>query len=128
MKQVKLAVPPDSKALINRAELAGSLLAAMANPKRLMILCELLNGERSVNELSERLDVRQSTVSQHLSLLRKGGFVASRRAAQTQFYSLAGEEARAVLATLHGLYCSQPDSTRQQSNGVKRKLRTGTKR
>lgn len=111
---------------MRRAETAGSLLAAMANPKRLMILCGLLNGERTVNELSELLGVRQSTVSQHLSLLRKGGFVASRRAGQMQFYSLAGDEALAVLAALDRLYFGRSRSISRSHRG--RRARGRTKR
>ena len=84
---------------------ASTLLGAMANEKRLMILCLLVEGELSVSELAESLDTRQSTVSQHLALLRKDGFVTSRRDAQTQFYSLSGDETRSILQTLHGLYC-----------------------
>ena len=105
MNGVQRSVTMDSASLMQRAEAASRLLAAMANPKRLAILCELLNGECSVNELTVRLRIRQSTVSQHLSVLRQGEFVVSRRAGQTQFYSLAGDEAFAVLATLHRLYC-----------------------
>jgi len=84
---------------------ASRLLAAMANEKRLAILCQLVGGERSVGELAKSLGARQSTVSQHLALLRKDGLVESRRDAQSQFYSLAGGEARAVLGALYELYC-----------------------
>ncbi|ANO50534.1 transcriptional regulator [Woeseia oceani] len=84
---------------------ASSLLGAMANEKRLLILCQLFERECSVGELAEALEVRPSTVSQHLALLRKDGFVNPRRDAQTLYYSLAGDEARAVLNTLHSLYC-----------------------
>ena len=84
---------------------ASRLLAAMANEKRLMILCQLVGGERTVGELAERLELRQSTVSQHLALLKKDGFVEARRDAQSQFYSLAGGEARAILVALYNLYC-----------------------
>ena len=86
---------------------ASRLLAAMANEKRLMILCQLVGGERSVGELAELLRTRQSTVSQHLALLRRDGLVASRREGQLQLYSLAGDEARAVLGALYELYCRQ---------------------
>jgi CRISPR locus-related DNA-binding protein len=95
----------DLDVMQERAGRASQLLAAMSNEKRLMILCQLVEGERSVGELAERLGVRQSTVSQHLALLRKDGFVESRREAQSQIYSLAGAEARAVLEALYGLYC-----------------------
>ena len=87
---------------------ASTLLAAMSNDKRLMILCQLHEGERTVNDLAELLDARQSTISQHLALLRKDGFVTPRRDGQAQYYSLAGDEARSVLETLYALYCETP--------------------
>jgi DNA-binding transcriptional ArsR family regulator len=83
---------------------ASRLLAAMANEKRLMILCVLHEGERSVNELVDLLRSRQSTISQHLALLRRDGLVESRRHGQTQVYSLSGEDARCVLAALYSHY------------------------
>jgi DNA-binding transcriptional ArsR family regulator len=81
----------------------------MCNDKRLMLLCQLVKGERSVNELTELLSAPQSTISQHLSMLRREGLVHARRDGQTQFYSLAGADARAILETLQSLYCeTQP--------------------
>lgn len=88
-----------------RAGRASQLLSAMSNEKRLMILCQLVEGERTVGELADLVGIRQSTVSQHLALLKKDGFVASRRDAQSQYYSLAGAEARTVLEALYQLYC-----------------------
>lgn len=93
-------------AMRKKAQEASTLLSAIANEKRLLILCQLVNGERSVTELAELLDIRQSTVSQHLALLRKDGLVRARRDAQTLYYSLVGEEARSVLETLYSLYCA----------------------
>lgn len=84
---------------------ASRLLSAMANEKRLLILCQLVGAERSVSELAELLGVRQSTISQHLAVLKREGFVESRRDAQQQFYSLSGGEAQAVLTALYTLYC-----------------------
>jgi DNA-binding transcriptional ArsR family regulator len=94
-----------AEAMKEQAGKAHRLLAAMANEKRLMILCQLIDGERSVNDIAELLDARQSTISQHLALLRKDGFVKARREGQTQFYSLQGDDARSVIETLHTLYC-----------------------
>lgn len=94
------------EALKAQAGKASTLLAAMANEKRLMILCQLIEGECSVMELARLLDTRQSTISQHLALLRKDGYVQARRDGQTQFYSLTGDEARCILETLHKLYCA----------------------
>lgn len=95
----------DIEAIQAQASRASSLLSAMCNEKRLMLLCQLVDGERSVNDLAERLAAPQSTVSQHLALLRREGFVQARRDGQTQFYSLAGDEARAIIETLQALYC-----------------------
>jgi DNA-binding transcriptional ArsR family regulator len=94
-----------AEAMKEQAGKAHRLLAAMANEKRLMILCQLIDGERSVNDIAELLDARQSTISQHLALLRKDGFVKARREGQTRFYSLQGDDARSVIETLHTLYC-----------------------
>ena len=95
----------DKEAMLEQASRASTLLTAMCNEKRLMLLCQLIDGEKSVNELTELLRARQSTISQHLSLLRRDGFVKARREGQTQVYSLAGDEARVILETLQSLYC-----------------------
>ncbi len=79
----------------------------MGNPHRLVVLCRLLTEERSVGELERLVGLSQSALSQHLARLRRDGLVKTRRKAQTIFYSLAGDEARAVLATLQQLYCEE---------------------
>jgi DNA-binding transcriptional ArsR family regulator len=95
----------DINAMQAQASKASTLLGAMCNEKRLMLLCQLVQGERSVNDLAELLSAPQSTISQHLALLRREGLVQARRDGQTQFYSLAGDDARAILETLQSLYC-----------------------
>ena len=95
----------DIDAMQAQASRATALLGAMCNEKRLMILCQLVDAERSVNELVDLLDAAQPTVSQHLALLRRQGLVTSRQQGQTHFYSLAGNEAREVIGTLQSLYC-----------------------
>jgi DNA-binding transcriptional ArsR family regulator len=107
----------DARKMRKKAHEASSLLAAMANDKRLMILCQLVEGELSVGELAELLDARQSTISQHLALLRKDGFVESRRDAQSQYYSLTGDEVRSILETLYTLYCTPAPRKRSKANG-----------
>ncbi len=106
----------DTSEMQKNARQASALLAAMANEKRLMILCQLVDGEKSVNELADLLEIRQSTVSQHLALLRKEGFVEPRREGQSQFYSLAADEPRALLETLYSLYCA-PSAARRIGSG-----------
>ena len=88
------------------ADRASQLLTAMANPKRLLILCNLLDQELNVGQLSERVDLGQSPLSQHLSKLRAWGLVKTRREAQQVNYSLASDEVRRVLMTLYDIYCA----------------------
>ena len=90
------------------ADSASDLLKALANRHRLLIVCQLIDGERSVGDLAEFLGLRDSTVSQHLALLRKDGLVSARRDAQTIYYSIASDPAREILATLYRVYCT-PD-------------------
>lgn len=98
----------DVDAMQQQASKASSVLSAMCNQNRLMLLCQLIGTERSVNELSDLLSLAQSTVSQHLALLRREGLVRARRDGQTHFYSLAGDDARVLLETLQSLYCDPP--------------------
>jgi DNA-binding transcriptional ArsR family regulator len=88
------------------AEQASELLKSLANRHRLLILCQLVDGERSVGDLAAFLKTRDSTVSQHLALLRKDGLVQARREAQTIYYSIASCPAQRVLETLFAIYCS----------------------
>ena len=105
----------DIDAMQAQASRATSLLGAMCNEKRLMLLCQLIDGERSVNELAELLDAAQPNVSQHLALLRRQGLVAARREGQTHFYSLAGNEAREIIGTLQSLYCKPRSKDKSKS-------------
>lgn len=91
--------------LLQQARKASVLLKAMANERRLLILCYLGLEERSVSELERHVGLSQSALSQHLARLRNDGLVSTRRDGQTIFYSLHGTEARRVLATLYELYC-----------------------
>jgi ArsR family transcriptional regulator, virulence genes transcriptional regulator len=85
---------------------AEELLKAMANRHRLMILCQLIDGERSVGELAEFLTLRDANVSQHLALLRKDGLVSTRREGQTIWYAIASEPARRLVETLYQAFCA----------------------
>ncbi len=86
---------------------AAVLLKLMGNPSRLLILCKLSEGEKSVGELQDVVGLRQSTLSQHLALLRHERIVSTRRSAQTIYYSLVSRETSVLLATLYGLFCSK---------------------
>jgi DNA-binding transcriptional ArsR family regulator len=100
------------------ADRASDLLKALANRHRLLIICQLLDGERSVGDLAEFLGLRDSTVSQHLALLRKDGMVSARRDAQTIYYSIASDPAREVLNALYRVYCA-PQSKSPQKNDIR---------
>lgn len=84
---------------------AAQLLEAMANPRRLLILCNLLEQELNVTQLGQRIALGQSALSQHLSRLRALGLVTARRDGQQVRYSLASDEVRRVLAVLYAIYC-----------------------
>jgi len=96
------------------ADSASDLLKALANRHRLLIVCQLIDGERSVGDLAELLGLRDSTVSQHLALLRKDGLVSARRDAQTIYYSIASEPAREILAALYRVYCAPQNGKASQ--------------
>jgi DNA-binding transcriptional ArsR family regulator len=85
---------------------ASGLLKALANPHRLLIVCQIIEKERSVGELADFLDVRDSTVSQHLALLRHDGIVTTRRDGQTIWYSIGSNPARDVVYTLYRAFCA----------------------
>jgi DNA-binding transcriptional ArsR family regulator len=84
---------------------ASQLLKTLANEKRLMVLCLLVEGERSVGGLNAELDLSQSALSQHLAILRDSGLVNTRREAQTIYYTMAKGPARKIIETLHDIYC-----------------------
>lgn len=92
--------------LISRSEDVAQLLKAMSNSHRLLILCELNNGEQSVSTLEGVVGLSQSALSQHLAKLRESGIVATRRDAQTIYYSLADERVATLMSTLYDLFCA----------------------
>lgn len=84
---------------------AAKLLRALANERRLMILCQLGDRERSVGELQPLVGLSQSALSQHLAVLREEGVVATRREGQTVWYRIADPAAVKVVATLAEIFC-----------------------
>jgi DNA-binding transcriptional ArsR family regulator len=83
------------------------LLKAMANPARLMILCQLAEGEKSVGEMESVIGLSQSGLSQHLAVLRRKRIVATRREAQSIYYSLASKEVEEIMAALYRVFCAK---------------------
>ena len=88
---------------------AGGLLKALANPDRLLLLCQLTQGEQTVGALEAALGIRQPSLSQQLGVLRQEGLVATRRDGKQIHYSVASPEALAVLRLLYQLYCPKED-------------------
>ena len=88
------------------ADAASELLKALANRHRLLILCQLIDGERSVGELAAFLGVRDSTVSQHLAILRRDDLVEARRDGQTIWYSISSVPARDLVEVLYRSFCA----------------------
>src|SRR5690554_6200654 len=86
---------------------AAGLLKALAHPARLLVLCQLVEGERSVGELQPVTGLSPSALSQHLAVLRDMALVHTRREAQSIYYSLADGPALGVLAALHAAYCGE---------------------
>lgn len=96
----------------SQAGAAVSLLKAMANECRLLVLCHLsASGELSVGDLGERVGISQSALSQHLAKLREEGLVATRKDAQTVYYRLCNPRAEQLLALLHDLFCPELGQT-----------------
>jgi len=89
------------------ADKASALMKTLGHQGRLMILCQLATGEKSVGELSRLLDIPQSPLSQHLSRMRTESLVTPRRDAQTVYYSLNSDEAGKIIECLYGLYCAK---------------------
>lgn len=89
---------------------AAALLKALANPKRLQILCTLRDGELSVGALNARIPLSQSALSQHLAVLRSDGLVSTRRESQTIYYSLRPGPALDIIRVLYGHFCYTPRS------------------
>jgi DNA-binding transcriptional ArsR family regulator len=97
--------PADFQALQKKAAHATVLLKSMANETRLLILCQLALGEKSVSELLKCIPLSQSALSQHLAVLRRENLVATRREAQSVVYSLASDEVTWIMTSLYDLFC-----------------------
>jgi ArsR family transcriptional regulator len=100
---------PDFSSMADQAKAASELMKAVAHEGRLMILCHLVGGEKSVGELEELIGARQAAVSQQLARLRLEGLVRSRRDGKAIYYSISDPRAKRLVQTLHGLFCA-PDT------------------
>ncbi len=98
----------DLERMQNSAKTASDLLKLLGHPDRLMVLCQLKNGEQSVGQLSKSVGIKQSALSQHLARMRHLGVVDSRRDAQTIYYCLSGEKVTRIVSLVYELYCGEP--------------------
>jgi DNA-binding transcriptional ArsR family regulator len=99
----------DVAKLEKKASHAATVLKSISNKWRLLILCQLVKGEKSVGELLELVDLSQSALSQHLAVLRETKLVSTRRESQVIFYSIRGTEVPTILTALYDLYCASPN-------------------
>ena len=88
------------------AQEACALMKVLSNPDRLMLLCELADGERNVGELEEALGIVQPTLSQQLAVLRSEGLVSTRRDGKNIYYQIASAQALAVMQVLYTQFCT----------------------
>ncbi len=96
---------------------AAKLMRALANERRLMILCQLADGERSVGEIQPHVGLTQSALSQHLAVLREEGLVATRREGQTIWYRIDDPAAIKVVVTLAEIFCP-PDMKKTDARPI----------
>jgi DNA-binding transcriptional ArsR family regulator len=101
------ALTPTAQDMQTHAADAASLMKALGNESRLMILCLLSEGEHSVSDLNEIIPLSQSALSQQLARLRQQGLVTTRRESQTIYYALAEGPADRVIHLLHDIYCGK---------------------
>jgi len=102
----KTASSLDIHALQKAASSACALLKVLANPDRLLLLCQMSQGEYCVSELETLLGIRQPTLSQQLTVLREEDLVSTRREGKQVFYRITSQEALAVMQVLYQLYCT----------------------
>ena len=105
MPDPDIVAPPSEMA--DSAKSAAAYLKTLAHEGRLMILCHLGSGEKSVGELENLLDIRQAAVSQMLSRLRDENLVTTRRDGKTIYYSLANEDTTRVIGLLYDMFCKE---------------------
>jgi len=97
--------PHEVERMFDNAKRASNFLKALAHESRLIILCILTEGEKSVSELEDLLSLRQPTVSQQLARLRADRLVSTRRDGKIVYYSLASEEARIIIGAVYDVFC-----------------------
>ena len=108
---MKLALAPDTADMVENAGDAADFLKKLAHPSRLMIVCALVDGERSVRDLEDTLGIRQPGLSQQIAELREAGFITGRKESKNMFYRLSDARIYAFISLLHEMFCADETST-----------------
>jgi ArsR family transcriptional regulator len=103
--EARSCAPVDTDGMVTQAEAAAGFLKALSHEGRLMILCHLTSGEKSVTELERLLDSRQAAVSQQLARLRLEGLVSCRREGKAIYYSIADERVQRTIELVYEMFC-----------------------
>jgi len=103
----KDTTPSEFDVVVEKAKSASNFLKAISHEGRLMILCHLVSGEKSVTELEDLISARQAAVSQQLSRLRLEGLVVPRRDGKTIYYRLADDKPKRILEVIYDLFCQE---------------------
>lgn len=109
--------------MIPASELAAELMRSLSHPQRLLVLCALVDGEKSVAELRQQLAIDQVPMSQQLMRLRSDGLVEARREGTTVYYSIVRPEVLTIVSALHAAFCAPGAVKRKRSSRTRRPAR-----
>ncbi len=110
---MKIDLAPRTAELVENAGEAAGFLKKLAHPSRLMVICTLVDGERSVRDLEDTLGIRQPGLSQQLAELRQAGLVVGRKESKRMYYRLADERIAAFAGLLHEMFCSAAQTSQR---------------
>lgn len=106
---MKHHLAPETAQMLDNAVEAAEFLKILANPNRLMIVCALVEGERSVRDLEDTLGIRQPGLSQQIAELREAGFIVGRKESKSVFYRLEDGRVAEFIAMMHRMFCEAPE-------------------
>lgn len=107
-RAINTVLAPEAAEMVENAGEAAGFLRKFAHPGRLMIVCALVEGERSVRDLEDTLGLRQPGLSQQIAELREAGFIVGRRESKSVYYRLADGRVRELIAMMHRMFCETP--------------------
>ncbi|MGN6769308.1 MAG: ArsR/SmtB family transcription factor [Rhizobiaceae bacterium] len=105
---------PDTAEMVENVGAATDFLKKLTHPSRLMIVCALVDGERSVRDLEDTLGIRQPGLSQQIAELREAGFITGRKESKNMFYRLTDARISAFISLLHQMFCADKASPRNR--------------